>query len=298
MSPVRPPDIAELRTFCLAADLGSLGRAAMRLNLSQPALSKRLQALEALAGCRLLDRSARGVTLTDAGRRLYEPAQRALQGIVAVEAVLDGLAQTTGPVVLAASHSAAEAVIGTWLAGLRDPGLPPVELLTANSQVVRRLVAEGRAELGVAASRPGATPAPGVIEEALCRDEIVCGVPHGHPWARLPSVAVSELARTPIVVRDPGSNARWTVESVLEQAGLPAPPMLAQVSTPAAAMREAVERACPVLLSRRILEPDSRFAVVPLRGPRFERQYTLVLPAGRELADATSQLAAALREAF
>ena len=46
----RPPDINELRTFCTAADSGSLGRAALRLEVSQPALSKRLASLGALAG--------------------------------------------------------------------------------------------------------------------------------------------------------------------------------------------------------------------------------------------------------
>ena len=52
---VRSADIAELRAFCAAVDLGSLGRAARLLRVSQPALSKRLRVLEALAGARLLD---------------------------------------------------------------------------------------------------------------------------------------------------------------------------------------------------------------------------------------------------
>jgi DNA-binding transcriptional LysR family regulator len=60
--PVRSADIAELRAFCAAIDLGSLGRAARLLRVTQPALSKRLRTLEALAGASLLDRSSRGVT--------------------------------------------------------------------------------------------------------------------------------------------------------------------------------------------------------------------------------------------
>ena len=47
--PIRSADIAELRAFCAAVDLGSLGRAARLLRVSQPALSKRLRVLEALA---------------------------------------------------------------------------------------------------------------------------------------------------------------------------------------------------------------------------------------------------------
>jgi DNA-binding transcriptional LysR family regulator len=67
---IRAPDIEELRTLCTAAELGSLGRAAVRLHTSQPALSKRLSNLEALAGTKLLERSTHGVKLTPAGRRL------------------------------------------------------------------------------------------------------------------------------------------------------------------------------------------------------------------------------------
>jgi hypothetical protein len=71
MSPlVRTPEVVELRSFCAAADLGSLGRAAVRIHVSQPALSKRQQSLEAVAGVRLLERSSRGVTLAHSGRRL------------------------------------------------------------------------------------------------------------------------------------------------------------------------------------------------------------------------------------
>src|ERR671928_2215212 len=69
------PDLNELRGFCVAADLGSLGRAAVRLHVSQPSLSKRLASLEVKVGARLLDRSAHGVSLTPAGRRLYRDAR-------------------------------------------------------------------------------------------------------------------------------------------------------------------------------------------------------------------------------
>ena len=61
----RTPNIEELRTFCLAAELGSLGRAAVRLHVSQPCLSKRRAHLEAAAGTVSLRRRGTG----DAGAR-------------------------------------------------------------------------------------------------------------------------------------------------------------------------------------------------------------------------------------
>jgi len=61
-----------------------------------------------------------------------------------------------------------------------------------------------------------------------------------------------------MIVRDPASNARWTVEAVLRRRGLALARPLAEVATPAAAKREALERAVPVLLSRRVLKSRSR----------------------------------------
>src|SRR5918999_6372432 len=101
--PVRSAEIAELRAFCAAVDLGSLGRAARLLRVSQPALSKRLRALEAIAGARLLERSPRGVSPTPAGTRLYVEARKLLVQAEHVEALMAGLRGEEQPVRLATS---------------------------------------------------------------------------------------------------------------------------------------------------------------------------------------------------
>jgi DNA-binding transcriptional LysR family regulator len=272
---VRTPEISELRSLCAAAETGSLGRAALRLQISQPALSKRLAGLEQLAGVTLLERSPRGVSLTPEGRRLYEEAQRLLAVADGVEDMLAGLRVQAVPVRLAASHSACEAFVADVLA---QEHRFAIELVAANSHVVRGLVADGRADLGVAASRPGATPNPAIREVALADDEIVCAVPPAHPWSRLPRISVAEFLKAPMVVRDPASNARWTVDTELRRRGLEAAEPLCQVATPAAAKHEAIERVAPVLLSTRVLvEPI--WSRVHVDGLEFPRRFELVLPA-------------------
>src|SRR3954453_17818703 len=82
---LRPVDLPELRAFCAAVDLGSLGAAARALGVSQPALSKRMRDLEALAGTKLLERHARGTTATAAGERLYLQARKLLAQAEEVE---------------------------------------------------------------------------------------------------------------------------------------------------------------------------------------------------------------------
>jgi DNA-binding transcriptional LysR family regulator len=285
----RPPDIEELRTLCAAAELGSLGRAAIRLHASQPALSKRLANLEALAGATLLERSTQGVKLTPAGRRLYDEARKLLEQADRINEILAGLARAGGPVRLAASHSASDAFVAGLLGHLNQLRAAPVELISANSTVVRDLVADGRADLGVAASRPKHTPYPGVRELTLASDEVICAVPPGHYWAGKEELSLEEFLATRMVMRDPSSNSRWTVEAVLRERGLELAPPLVELGTPAAVREEARARNAPVLVSRSVLARH-RFHELPIAGLSFPREYVLVLPAYGEPPDEVKEL--------
>ena len=109
--PVRSLDLAELRAFCAAIDLGSLGRASRLLRVSQPALSKRMRTIEAVVGTRLVDRSPRGITPTPAGTKLYVEARKLLAQAEAVDDLVRGLSGEEAPVRLAASHTIAEFVL-------------------------------------------------------------------------------------------------------------------------------------------------------------------------------------------
>jgi len=290
----RPPDIEELRTLCAAAELGSLGRAAIRLHASQPALSKRLANLEALAGAKLLERSTHGVKLTPAGRRLYDEARKLLEQADRINEILAGIARSGGPVRLAASHSASDAFVAGLLGHLNERRALPVELMSANSTVVRDLVADGRADLGVAASRPHHTPYPGVRELSLSDDEVICAVPPGHRWAGRDGITLEEFSSTPMVMRDPSSNSRWTVEAVLRERGLELPSPLVEAGTPAAARQESQARTAPVLVSRSVLAGHG-FHELPIEGIAFRREYVLVLPAYGEPSDEVKELIDQLR---
>jgi DNA-binding transcriptional LysR family regulator len=288
-------DLNEVRAFCTAADLGSLGRAALRLHVSQPSLSKRLAALELKTGTRLLERSRTGVALSPSGRRLYQHAQPVLQAADTLDEVMAGFRHRGEIVRLAASHSASEAFVAGMLSARHERRDVTVELVAANSQVVRALVADGRADLGVAASRPDHTPNPGVRETVLADDAIVCAVPPGHPWARHGRVSLDRFLPTPMVVRDPSSNARWTVDAVLEARGLSAATPLAEAATPRTALADARARMAPVLLSRHIIAQGD-FVPVAVEGLDFPRAFVLVLPAYGEPTGEIRTLVAQLED--
>jgi DNA-binding transcriptional LysR family regulator len=87
--------LRQLRYFVVAAEEGQITRAAQRLNLAQPALSRTIAQLEAQLGVKLLERHARGVSLTPAGEELLEKARTVLDAIAEVERVGQSLARTT-----------------------------------------------------------------------------------------------------------------------------------------------------------------------------------------------------------
>jgi DNA-binding transcriptional LysR family regulator len=290
---VRSVDLAELRAFCAAVDLGSLGSAARLLRVSQPALSKRMRSLEALAGAQLLVRSTRGIATTAAGERLYVEARKLLVQADSVEALMAGLSNEDAPVRLAASHTIAEFVLPGRLVEYeqRRGRHLSVELVIANSVVVRELVAGGRAEFGIAAAEPGAAAPAGLTQVHFCDDEVVVAVPDGHPWSRVREIDPKRLVAEPLVVRDPSANTRQTVDEALAARGLELAPPLAEVGSTSAAKATALSEGAPVLLSAiAMARDDEGFVVKRVRGLDLTREFVLLLGAHESQAPAARAL--------
>ena len=277
---VRTPELTELRAFCAAVDLGSLGKAARLLRVSQPALSKRLRALEALSGSRLLERSTRGVVPTATGRQLYEAARRLLEEAEEIEALMAGLDAEQVPVRLAASPTMAEFVLPPLLVELesRHERHLSVELSIANSRAARALVLEGKAELGLVATDGSDPQATGLCESPFCEDEIVVAVPEAHSWAAREEIELAEFTSTPMIMRDPGASSRRVVSDALEARDMSLAPPLAEIGSTVAAIATAISEGAPVLLSSLALVAPRSEGLVVRRpaGLRFERSFVLI----------------------
>jgi DNA-binding transcriptional LysR family regulator len=277
--PIRSPELAEIRAFCMAADLGTLGRAAVALQISQPALSKRLRTLETVAGTDLLSRSPNGVTLTAAGRRLYPEARRLLDQAEVVEGMLLDDRQSTEPVRLAVSHTIAEFYLPPELVAYQAQGGRhlPVELTIANSESVRRMVADGQADTGICAVGPGESFPDGLEQLELLEDEVIVAVPQDHAWYGRDVIPQRSLLSTSLVMRDPQAHGRRCAEVVLNEHGLRFAPALVEVGSTAVAKREALERSAPVLLSDLSLdEGRDRLYARPVEGLRFPRRFVVI----------------------
>ena len=277
---VRGPEIAELRAFCSAVDLGTVGKAAVSLKISQPALSKRLRTLEAAAGTQLLERSRRGVAPTAAGRRLYPEARRLLEQADVIERLLESAPREQEPIELAVSHTIAEFFLPPELVAYQADGRrPAVQLTIANSSAVRRMVAEGRASIGIAAAGPGSGQdgADELEELELLEDEVVVAVPQDHAWYRRKQIPQKLFLDTPMVMRDHDAHVRRAVEAVLADHGLTMADPLIEAASTAVAKREALQRSAPVLLSALSLdEARDRLYRRPVAGLSFPRRFVVV----------------------
>jgi DNA-binding transcriptional LysR family regulator len=278
-APIRRPELGELEALITALRTGSIGEAARRLGVSQPALSKRLRQLEAVCGARLLDRSPQGVVATPAGSRLATAALRVLDEVGLLDDVVAELRGQSAPVRIASSPVVADRLLPELLASARDAltGLP-IELTAANSAVVRRLVESGAADLGIAAtddpeSDPGAP--------VLATDEVAVVVAREHPWAGRASVSLEELAATELVLRDPRSHARTFVDRVMRERGLGVHPLV-ELGSSAAAVSAALETGHPAVLSNLTLRDDPRIVTLPIEGVRLARRFVLIEAGGAE----------------
>lgn len=215
----RRPDLEDLDVLALVAKTGSIGQAAVSLGLSQPSVSRRLTALESSLRVSLLNRTRRGTELTPAGRVVVNWASTLLTAASDFSASVQALREQRGVAVRAAvSMTIAEHHAPTWLATMRRR-MPDAEvsLTVANSTDVWDLVERGRVDIGVLEA-PRVRP--GLRSRRVGRDVLAVAVTPDHHWARRASVSAEELSRAQLLVREPGSGTRETVEDALQSKGL------------------------------------------------------------------------------
>jgi LysR family nitrogen assimilation transcriptional regulator len=144
-------DTRYLRSFLRTADLRSISRAAESLGIAQPSLSQQLLRLEDEVGFRLFDRSARGVTITEAGRIFQEHARHILRSIdQALVDVQETNAAASGQAIIALPYSI-NRLIGRQLveAVIYHAPNTSVRLVEANTGQIRGWLDEGKIDLGM-----------------------------------------------------------------------------------------------------------------------------------------------------
>ena len=210
-------EIRELRSFCAAARLRSISRAAEELKIGQPTVTTHIQKLESELRSTLFDRVRRPIQLTLAGKRLAELATPLVEGIDALAATASE-AEGRGPVVLAATpdiipHTLLR-VVRVFLE--RHPHIH-LTIKSATRAEVSDIVANGDADMGVVQhyDRNDAFEF-----EALFVYERALITPLGHPLLDAPVESIEQIADYPLILMGEGTYTRDLLVSELNRRGV------------------------------------------------------------------------------
>ena len=186
----------ELRYFVAVAEELHFGRAAVRLGIAQPPLSRAISQLERRLGVQLLDRDRRGAVLTDAGRVLLREAGAALDAVAAAARRTRRAGDLTRPLVLVTKAGASFELLQRLLDALaREPGAAPVEILLCEVGEQARFLRNGRADVALM-HRPFDDLAGFDTEELYVEGQIAL-LPAGHPLASRDQLALADVLDVP-----------------------------------------------------------------------------------------------------
>lgn len=218
MSLAKTASMRQLMTFQAVARLGSVSLAAEELHLSQSAVSIQIASLEASAGAPLVERTGRGVRLTEAGDLLLSYAERlSALWLEASDEMSTLLGAFSGTLRLSAVSTAEY-----WLPRLlvtfvnQNPRVKLKLNLANRAEVVRSLAAQ-EVDIAVMGRPPDELK---VVAASFARNPMAfVAAPH-HPLMSDPDLTMSKLAAAHLLVRERGSGSRTTVERLFREAGL------------------------------------------------------------------------------
>ncbi len=243
-------ELRHLRYFVTVAEEENVSRAALRLHVSQPALSRQVRDLEDELGFALFARSAKSLRLTDAGRAFLEESravlQRTTEAVQAAQAVATG---RRGELHVGYAPSPTVKILPATLRAFQAER-PEVRVKLHDLSTEEMLAGLRAGDLQVAMLvEPTRAMLRGLGFRAILRDPVRLAVAPRHPWARARSIAVSRLATEPLVVFGRKSFPEYHafLEAVFAQAKIA--PRIAEEHESGAGMVAAVEAGYGVALA-------------------------------------------------
>ena len=192
-------DIKPLRYFVTLAETRHFGRAAARLNLSQPPLSRQLAALEASLGVKLIERSPRSVTLTAAGERFHADALAILASLEqAAKNAQAAAAGDAGKLSIGFTMCAAYSVVPRYARAFGEAW--PDVALSLREVVSNDLAAQVQGgHIDAAIMFPAASDK-GLAMRTIVSEPLCVALSRTHPRARARRLKIAQLAGEPFVM--------------------------------------------------------------------------------------------------
>lgn len=217
-------NLTQLRYFVRVAEMGSFSKAAIELDVAQPALSRQVRLLETDLHVTLLQRTGRGVLLTESGKRLFEHAVGILQLVArAREDLSANRDEATGRIVVGLPPSMGRMLtlplVDQFKAAMPKARLAIVEGLSAH---IVEWISTGRVDLGVI-HNPDANPAIEtihVLDEPLSLVSAARAAGAREAAAAKKPLEFAELVKMPLVVPEQTHAIRKLLETQAALAGL------------------------------------------------------------------------------
>lgn len=295
-------NLRQLEVFLAVVEHGGFSAAARATKLTQSTISQHVSGLESDMGVQLLERSRKGVRLTEAGRILLGHAKTLVGELRTTEAAIRrfrGLEQATlrvGVSTIPGAH-----LVPPVLARLCEvyPRLDLVVFQGDSSATVEAL-ANREVEVGVVGRRLRVR---GLVFTEVGEDRIVLVVAPDHPWARRKSIGLAELEEGAFVSREPGSGTGAAVIDALKGAGVETARLRTRAvvggnETVKAAVRAGigVSFLSSIAVARDVEKGE--LAAVDVEGLAIARPFYLVRQSGRRPSAAASAFWELMRESF
>ena len=280
-----------LRLFATVVRTGSFSRAADALHISQPAISKGVRDFELQVGCRLLDRTPKGVRPTREGRALARHAETLFAAERAAEVELLSLRSLdSGSLRVGASTTIATYMIAEYLGVFHReyPGID-LHLIIANTRDIADLMIAHEIEIALV---EGPIEDEQLVSQAWRTDAMSLVVSPQHRFAASQhAIDSSKLNDEVLIVREPGSGSREVVAQALASRGIEPKRTLEIGSTEAIKQTVASGLGVSIISSATISDQVKlgRLKVVAMRDLRIERTlWQLKVPGQIEIPAATA----------
>ncbi|MBJ2221020.1 LysR family transcriptional regulator [Pseudomonas sp. MF7453] len=219
-------DLRKLRYFLTVAEELHFGRAALRLHLAQPPLTRQISALEAELGFKLFDRTSRTVTLTAQGRAFLPYARGVLEQVELAQVIAGKLAAgTAGQLALGYASSIALSDLFSQAIQAFAQRFPEVQLTLVEcaSGSLGAQVADGRLDIGLSRLWPQSAE---VQALSLGEERLVAAVSSDSPLASQTMLSVAQLSTYPLILfpADYGSGLNQSIEQLYRHHGQPLRP--------------------------------------------------------------------------
>ncbi len=202
------------KTFVKVVETQNLSKTAEEFGISQPAVTKQIQALEDFYAVLLLERSGRRLKTTEAGETLYQCSKDIIKTMEKTEKAMEEVAESRkGKLYIGASTIPGQYILPLIIKKFKDK-YPNVSLSMdiADTEKVFNQVAERELDIGIVGGWMNNRKVDGF---KWLEDELVVAVPDGHKFSRLTEVKVKDLLTEKWIIREKGSGTRRAVEDLL-----------------------------------------------------------------------------------